>query len=264
MPNQPCYAPVFSGSSAFVCLFKIFYYTVLLVFFIIAFGLLGKRESVLCAFRRISFRIRNCRKGNSDPSINLTPDPYANHVRTNKTQFGKDDTWEQWMLDNRNRYEIVFIKASQKPAVLDIAFRYDTSPIAYSPPWANETEHMGALEAFAEPAYAGSNFNFIFNGDTSASYANLIAGIPTNSSHATGKDVYLYFETIFNHEFAHVMGVMHHYDTNAQTGTGQHMPPGETQCIMDRNISKRLSPWHASCLSESPRSNWRRRRLYRR
>lgn len=235
MPNQPCYAPVFSGSSAFVCLFKIIYYTFLLLLYIIALMLSRGNESVFCAFRRASFRIQNCRKGNADTTINLNADPYERHVRAYKNQYGKDDTWEQWMLNNRNRYENGFTKANQRPAVLDIAFRYDTNPIAYNPPWANEAEHMAALEAFAEPAYAGSNFNFIFNGDTSASYANVIAGIPTNSSHATGKDVYLYFETIFNHEFAHVMGVLHHYDTPAQTSIGQHMPPGETLCIMDRN-----------------------------
>ncbi len=238
MAHQPCYAPVFSGSSAFVCFLKAIYYTFLLLLLIIILMLSAGNKSVFCAFRRASFRIQKCRKGNSDPTINLTPDPYERHVRAYKNLYGKDDTWEQWMLDNRNRYENAFTKASQRPNVLDIAFRYDTNPIAYNPPWTNEAEHMAALEALAEPAYADSNFNFIFNGDTSASYANVIAGIPTNSSHATGKDVYLYFEGIFNHEFAHVMGVLHHYDTPAQTGTGQHMPPGETTCIMDRNSNQ--------------------------
>ncbi len=49
---------------------------------------------------------------------------------------------------------------------------------------------------------------------------------------------HLYFETIFNHEFAHVMQVRHHYDSTAEIGNGNHMPPGETQCIMDRNSSQ--------------------------
>src|SRR4030095_7280832 len=107
---------------------------------------------------------------------------------------------------------------------------------AYDPPWSSEAEHMAALETYMELAFPGYNFLFQFNGNTTSSYANVIAGIPTNASQQSGKNVSLYYETIINHEFAHVMAVMHHYDTDAQSGDGQHMPPGETQCIMDRNL----------------------------
>jgi hypothetical protein len=97
---------------------------------------------------------------------------------------------------------------------------------------------MAALEAMAEPCYAGYDFRFIFSGDTVSSYANVIAGIPTNNSHTSGKDVYLYYETIFNHEFAHIMRLMHHYDTEAETGLGRDMPPGKFRCLMDRNSNQ--------------------------
>ncbi len=161
-------------------------------------------------------------------------DAWVAHVQAYRFQYSKSSAWETWMLANRSRYINAFEKARDKPSTLDIAFRYDTTPIAYNPPWINETEHMNALETIAELCYSGYNFEFIYNGDTAASYANVIAGLPTNLSHASGKNVYLYYETIFNHEFAHVMGIPHHYDNNDEVGDGNHMPPGEFGCLMDR------------------------------
>lgn len=165
-------------------------------------------------------------------------DAWTAHVQKYRIQYGKSAAWETWMLANKSRYINAFEKSRDKPSQLDIAFRYDTTPIAYSPPWTSETEHMNALENMANLCYPGYNFNFIFNGDETASYANVIAGIPTNSSHASGKNVYLYYEAIFNHEFAHVMSILHHYDTNDEVGDGNHMPPGESGCLMDRNQSE--------------------------
>lgn len=238
--STTCYAPVFKRSSAFACLiFSIINLLILLILYILLIFSLGSR-AILCKIRQIQFRIKHCRQGNSDPTIPLG-DLYAEHVHSFRTLYSKDDAWEQWMLDNRTRYEPIFDKARVKPATLMIAFRYDTTPIAYDPPWTSETEHMNALETYAELAYAGYDFEFIFGGDTTTSYANVIAGIPTNSSHASGKDVFLYYELIFGHEFGHVMGVPHHYDTLEEIGTGQHMPPGEVGCLMDRNRNQYCS-----------------------
>ena len=235
-----CYAPVFEGSSALNCFLSaianLFVLIVLIILLILTFGSSG----ILCRIRQIQFRMRHCRQGNSDPTIPLA-DPYAEHVRHFRSLYGKDEAWEQWMLDNRSRYEPVFDRARIKPATLMIAFRYDTVPIAYDPPWTNETEHMNALETYAELTFAGYDFEFILDGDTTTSYANVIAGIPTNSSHAFGKDVFLYYEAIFGHEFGHIMGVQHHYDTLDAIGTGQHMPPGEVGCLMDRNRNQYCS-----------------------
>ena len=58
------------------------------------------------------------------------------------------------------------------------------------------------------------------------------------TSHYSAGTVYLYYETIFNHEFAHAMHILHHYDTDADTGDGMHMPPGESQCLMDRTANQ--------------------------
>ncbi len=170
-------------------------------------------------------------------------DTWENLVGYYRDRFGKTTEWEDWMLANRGRYETAFERARSRPARLDIAFRYDSAPIAYDPPWASEAEHMATLETFAEGAYPGYDFRFIFNGDTGTSYANVVAGIPTNNSHASGNTVYLYYELIFNHEFGHVMGVPHHYDTTSQVGDGLHFPPGESGCIMDRTSSQ----WCSAC-----------------
>jgi hypothetical protein len=155
--------------------------------------------------------------------------------------YGKDGAWEQFMLANRNRYQRAFELAASRPKVLVMAFRYFSVPIAYDPPWTSEAEHMQALETLAELTYVGYDFKFNFNGNTSTSYVNVIAGIQENASHALGKDIFLFYETIFDHEFGHVMGVLHHYDTVADIGTGQHMPPGENKCLMDRNTNQYCS-----------------------
>ena len=48
----------------------------------------------------------------------------------------------------------------------------------------------------------------------------------------------MYFETIINHEFGHVLYLLHHYDSIDTIGDGLHFPPGETGCIMDRNSNE--------------------------
>ena len=161
--------------------------------------------------------------------------PYEAHIANYKATYGKSDAWEDWMVANKARYEATFVASSAKPATIDISFRYETAPIAYNPAWASEAEHMSAFTTMAQGAYPGYNFNFVFNGNTSTSYANVIAGIAAQPSYASGKNVYLYYETIFNHEFGHVMKLLHHYDTAPEIATGKHMPPGDTICIMDQS-----------------------------
>ncbi len=151
-----------------------------------------------------------------------------------KATYGKSDEWEEWMIANRSRYLNTFAASSTRPDTITVRFRYETAPIGYDPAWIDEGEHMDALATMAEGAYAGYNFNFLLEGDAGTSYANLIAGIATNSSYASGRNVYLYYETIFNHEFGHVMHLPHHYDSADDIGKGLHMPPGDTRCIMDR------------------------------
>jgi len=160
---------------------------------------------------------------------------YEDRVAEFKVRYCKSDAWEAWMMSNKARYSGAFTASKGLPSTVTISFRYETTPINYSPPWTSEAEHMSVFTTMARGTYPNYNFNFVFNGNTSTSFANIIAGTADTISYAYGKNVYLYYETIFNHEFAHVMNLPHHYDTVAETGTGKHMPPGETECIMDRN-----------------------------
>jgi predicted Zn-dependent protease len=172
--------------------------------------------------------------GGSSGSSSGVSGTYAARVANYKANYGKSDEWEDWMIANNSRYQATFAASSAKPDTITISFRYETVPINYAPPWASEAEHMSVFTTMAQGAYPGYNFNIVFGGNTSSSYANIIAGLATNSSYTSGKNVYLYYETIFNHEFGHVMKLLHHYDSVAQIGDGLHMPPGDTQCIMDR------------------------------
>jgi predicted Zn-dependent protease len=159
---------------------------------------------------------------------------YEERIANYKAVYGKSDEWEDWMIANKARYVNTFAASSAKPDTITISFSYETAPINYNPAWTDEAEHMNVLATMAEGAYPGYNFNFLFEGNTNTSYANVIAGIAVNNSYSYGKDVYLYYETIFNHEFGHTMYLPHHYDSIEEIGDGLHMPPGDTQCIMDK------------------------------
>lgn len=235
--KRPCYAPTFQGSSTLYCIIFAILGVVLLAGLLLLLILTLGSDGIMCMIRQLLFRMQYCRVGNSDSGIDLA-DPYQQHVHRYRGLYGKDAAWEQWMLDNRNRYEAVFRNAMARPQSIVIAFRYDSLPIAYNPAWASEAEHMLALDTLNELTYPGYDFAFSFNGDPATSFATAIAGIPTNSSQAVGSTVYLYYEGIFTHEFAHVLGVLHHYDSVATIGNGEHMPPGETKCLMDRNSSQ--------------------------
>lgn len=171
------------------------------------------------------------------PSYPVYASTYEIQVSNYKAKYGMSAEWASWMLANKSRYSFAFDTARTKPSVLTISFRYETVPIAYDPPWASEAEHMATFGVMAQDVYPGYNFSFVFDGNTSTSYANIIAGTASTTSYSSGKNVYLYYETIFNHEFGHTMKILHHYDTVSEMGTGKHMPPGETQCLMDRNSS---------------------------
>lgn len=181
------------------------------------------------------------------PVPDSLPNAYEAQIRSFRIRYGKSAEWESWMISNRDRYEPVFLAAHALPCPLPIAVSYQ-APIPYKPPWASESEHMTTLDHMAEPAYPGYHFDFRFGVDPASAYAHAILGIPTNLSHASGRDVYLYYETIFNHEFGHVLKLLHHYeDSDLSTmGKGLHFPPGESGCIMDRNAEQFCSACRAA------------------
>lgn len=184
--------------------------------------------------------------GVSSPS-GVSGTTYEGQFANFKAGYGKSDEWEDWMIANKARYEATFFASSAKPATITISFRYETAPINYNPAWIDEAEHMNVFAAMAEGAYSGYNFNVVFEGNTSTSYANIIAGIATNTSYSSGKNVYLYYETIFNHEFGHTMNLPHHYDSTGEIGDGKHMPPGRPNAswigTQRRSVQPARRPW---------------------
>lgn len=166
---------------------------------------------------------------------------YEVQVKSFRAHYGKSADWEAWMLANRARYENVFAAAHVLPCPLKIAVSYASlPPLPYNPPWTNEDQHMAALNRMSDGAFSGYHFAFTFGLDAGAAYGQAILGV-AGTSYASGRTVYLHYETIFDHEFGHVLNVQHHYDSDSTVGTGQHFPPGETGCIMDRNSEQYCS-----------------------
>lgn len=180
------------------------------------------------------------------PVPDSIPNAYEAQVRSFRVRYGKSAEWEAWMIANRDRYEPVFLAAHVLPCPLPIAVSYQ-KPLPYNPPWTSEAEHMTALDEMVKPAYPGYHFDFRFGIDSGAAYGSAILGVP-GDSHASGRDVYLHFETIFDHEFGHVLKLLHHYeDADLSTiGKGLHFPPGEQGCIMDRNDEQFCSACRAA------------------
>jgi hypothetical protein len=163
---------------------------------------------------------------------------YEAQVRSFRVRYGKSAEWEGWMIANRDRYEPVFLAAHALPCPVTVAVTYQT-PLAYTPPWTTEAQHLTLLGQMAEASYPGYRFNFRSGADPASTYAHAILGVPGNS-HNSGRNVYLHYETIFDHEFGHVLKLLHHYDDSdlSTIGKGLHFPPGESGCIMDRNLGQ--------------------------
>lgn len=174
-------------------------------------------------------------------------DPYEVQMKSFRTRYGKGVMWEAWMLANRDRYAPVFAAAHALPCPLGIAVSYE-SPLPYNPPWSSESEHMKALNAYAEPNFPGYHFDFRFGADPGATYGHAVLG-HVGTSYADYRTVYLHYETIFGHEFGHVLNVLHHYtdgDEDRTMGKGLHFPPFERGCIMDRNEEQYCSACRAA------------------
>jgi hypothetical protein len=173
-------------------------------------------------------------------------DGYEVQVQAVRKRYGKSTEWENWMLANGDRYRPVFAAAHALPCPLRINVSYET-PLAYNPPWTSEAEHMTALNRMAEPVFPGYHFDFRLGGEPAAAYAQAVLG-HVGDSNAPGRVLYLHYETIFGHEFGHVLKVLHHYeDVDLGTiGTGLHFPPGEHGCVMDRNENQYCSACRAA------------------
>jgi len=168
-------------------------------------------------------------------------DAYEVQVRSFAARYGKSPAWQAWMLgEGRARYTAAFNAGHAIPCPIPIAVSYET-PLAYNPPWNGEAEHMMALRNMANPAFPGYQFDFSTTIAPADAYTRAILG-QVNTTSFTGADgVHLHFETIFDHEFGHVVHLLHHYDSLETIGTGLHFPPGESHCTMDRNSNELCS-----------------------
>lgn len=173
------------------------------------------------------------------PVPDTVTDSYEVQVKSFRARYGKSAEWEAWMMANRARYQAVFTAAHALPCPLGIATSYETA-LAYNPPWTSESEHMTALNRMSDLIYPGYHFNFSLSLTPETSYADAILGQADATSHASGRTVHLHYETIFGHEFGHLVLVAHHYE-GGTGGSGLHFPPGETRCLMDRNSNQYCS-----------------------
>jgi hypothetical protein len=172
---------------------------------------------------------------------------YDAQVDTVKTKYGKNDEWANWMKSSeiRVRYENVWQRCSSIPTTLQLAFHYEGTPIAYNPQWENELQHMNALDKMATMTFPGLSFEFLFGVDPATTDMSIEVGGGGATSHGGGNSAYLYYETIFNHEFGHVLNLSHHY-AGDDISASLYMPPEEELCVMARSSTQYCSGCRAA------------------
>lgn len=172
---------------------------------------------------------------------------YSEQVNIVKARYGKSNEWETWMesAEVRARYESAWERSRTVPTTLKLAFRYGGAPLAYDPPWEDEHQHMEVFDEMATLSYPGLNFELLFGADPATTDMLIEVGGLGGTSHAGGNYAYLYYETIFGHEFGHILSIPHHY-LGADISTTIFMPPGETLCVMARNSNQYCSGCRAA------------------
>lgn len=167
---------------------------------------------------------------------------YDAQVELVRTKHMKSAEWASWMKspEIRQRYAPVWEASRAAPTTFKMAFGYGAGPVAYKPPWSSETEHMKALAQLADLVFPGLRFDFLFGVPPESGDVNVTVRGFGDVSNAGGTEVYLYYETIFGHEFGHILLVQHHYPY-ASTNIPIFLPPGEEKCVMMRNSSRYCS-----------------------
>jgi len=158
--------------------------------------------------------------------------------------------WPAWMGDNYGHFCKAFdltqhnIQKKQK-TVSVVVFYYQNVPITYKNPWPSEEEHMKDLETLLELTFPTWDFVVDFGGEESTEkilenditvYLN--AGINLGGAGS----IYVDKEGALQHEIAHELGLIHHYDDFKYYGQGTNMAPGETKCLMDISSNQLGSP----------------------
>lgn len=166
---------------------------------------------------------------------------YPAAVAAYAVDHGLPEEWTRWMLDRASLFDKAYIRARTDRRIR-VEVRY-ANAIPYDPPWTDENEHLAALERDAELTYIGWDFSFSFH-DPDAEFfvvlghrTSLMYGDGVSYADIDSNTVYLVWETIFTHEFAHLLGVEHHYCGDDLTGPCAERPPGEGPCLMNRDVS---------------------------
>jgi len=187
---------------------------------------------------------------------------YASHlekynpaIEKYQEEYGLSEEWRQWMVDNPDRYCFPFAIGNfyqeefDGTIVLSLNY-YDGVPVPYTKPYP-DNEHEKDFERLIELTYPGYDIVAEFGRDPEQSNGVVYLNAP-EPSHANRRKIYLHYETIVGHEFAHFMGMPHHYDTIDRAGEGDNMPPGEEVCLMDRT-SNQLGISDRAALGIDPR-----------
>lgn len=183
----------------------------------------------------------------SDGDLSLNEDPdfcamkssggdYVGDVIRFRDCKGLSDAWSTWMIENQNTLQFAYNNGRGDRSVR-VKVEYD-QVIDYDPPWQDEDEHMVALKQLAELAFPGWDFTFSIDEPSPDVTAVLgYTGIASRAVSIPTPTVFLIYETVFNHEFAHLLGVRHHYcgDDFQNTAICELAPPDEGPCIMSRD-----------------------------
>lgn len=71
MPYRPCYAPLFRPSSALDCALLQLRYALLLIVLIVLYAVTFGSPGFLCMIQQTAYRMRHCREGNDDPTLDI-------------------------------------------------------------------------------------------------------------------------------------------------------------------------------------------------
>ncbi len=162
----------------------------------------------------------------------------ANYL-TDVHDYWENGEWRSWMIQRKNWWSSAYI-SGRRDHEIHVYVRYE-NPVLYNPPWSSEAEHFNALSWLANLQFPGWDFAFstYYEGvEVDMKGYDVVAVLGHKGvSNASGRTVYLVYETIFAHEFGHILGLHHHYcgDSSSNEHCPEAYPPDEGPCIMDRN-----------------------------
>lgn len=166
----------------------------------------------------------------TDDADEIDYSQYIEDVYAFAAENSLSSAWSEWMITWKSTlFEAYTRGRTNRSARFEVTYEQD---IVFNPPWASEAEHFARLEELAELTFTNWDFTFSEN-DPDAEFTVVLGHTGIASSADTTNDIiYLIWEGIFSHEFAHLLGIFHH---DCDNNTDNTCPPDEGTCIMDRN-----------------------------